>query len=203
MGVSYVGDDLRFAEPSAANLLAAGPLPRGIAAGVEVDAGREVRRGFSFQIVLLAPDRQPPVAIGGLWSAGASLGVIGQRCREFAVGLDLRGDVLGLTPLAGVGDQAEQTPRRGVRGVGQDGEREVLDPLGVQPVRFAPERQLHLGLSIAAGFGPLLPIRGQVPRRGFASVGLQADQQDQGGKGGGEHGESPRQARGADAIHGS
>ena len=174
MGVSYVGDDLRFAEPSAANLLAAGPLPRGIAAGVEVDAGREVRRGFSFQIVLLAPDRQPPVAVGGLGGAGAPVGVISQRGRELGIRPDLRRDILGLAPLARVGDQAQESSHRDVRRVVPNGEGQMLDPLGVQPIHLAPEGPLRLGLGVAAGFRRFLAVRGEIPRRSLASIGLNA-----------------------------
>ena len=65
---------------------------------------------------------------------------------------------------------ANQARSLGARRVGQDGKGQVLDPLGREPVRLAPERQLHLRVGVAADRRADRLVLRQVGRRPGKSV---------------------------------
>jgi len=64
--------------------------------------------------------------------------VLGQGGGSFAILLDLICDQIRTLPAALIVDEAHPSARGSVRGIVQNRKREMLEPLGSEPVSFAP-----------------------------------------------------------------
>ena len=96
---------------------------------------------------------------------GPALEVFVQDGLGLGIVLDLAADLFRPLPFSAVEDQAQQAPGRDVGGVDERGERQVLEPLGVESMGLAPEGELHLGVGIAPGLGPGRLVGGEVGLR--------------------------------------
>ena len=151
VGLRPFGRDLRLGEPAAVELAAAPSRPGVGAVRVQPRDGGEVGDRLRREAILLAPDAERPVGVGRVWHGLASGVVRGQPGLERLVGPGVRGDLLGVLPLASIGNHAEETPRRRVRRVPLHGAPQVLKPPGPEPVRLAPQGQADVRVGISSG----------------------------------------------------
>jgi hypothetical protein len=114
------------------------------------------------QTALFAPEGEPPLIVGLVRRLGSPPHVFLHERLAGGVGGGVAADLLGPLPLALVRDQAQQPPGGHVGGVDERRQSEVLDPLGRESVRLAPEGELDLGVGVAADFGFGLLVRLQV-----------------------------------------
>src|SRR5207237_10738239 len=108
-------------------------------------------------------------------------------------GLAPRTARLRALPAAAEGDQAEQAARRQVLGVGQHSPGQVLEPLGIQSMRLAPQRQLDLCLWVLPRLELQRLVRLQVVRPGGSIADL-GDQETCENPGDMDHGSDPSSA---------
>ena len=82
-------------------------------------------------------------------------------------------------PPATKRNQAKQTAGRGVSRIGQNGDRQLLEPLARQAMSLAPESQAHVGVRIPANLGAGLLVSGQGLRfaLGFRGRASRTDRQ--------------------------
>lgn len=157
--------------------------PGGGAVRVEERDGGQVSDRLGLQPAMLAP-------IGELHLSGARVGrpvapgvVLVQGSGLIGVRPDARGDRIRLQPLVAVADQAVQTPRGEVHGIGLRGEAERLGRPGHLPGRLVLRRLAPPRVRAARGEGrPVEERAGPVElRRPVGSGGRQTRTQQEGG----------------------
>ncbi len=120
-----------------------------------------------------APSGEPQLCVCLLGRAHAAVEVFTEEGLGFRVGLDFVLDLFGLFQFALERDQAHEALHQHILGVETGGDGQMLDSLGREAVRFAPECELNMGGGVLAGFGTGHFVSSTISRGrlgGFAAV---------------------------------